>query len=510
MFKFLKDKLKNAIGKFSKDVEEEIKPEDIEEGAEDKTEEPEKGRPLKETEPDKEKIEETEEEPEQESSEPVEKEPEEPPKETEPEKKAEPEKEPEEEPATKEEKAEPEEPVEEDEDISIEPDTLSKPPVLKETIPDEEEHHDDSDLDYEPKVNKGFFSRMKDKVFKPAESEQAESEEKVTIKETEQPDDSAEETQEVEEKAEEQAEVKAEEKLKEDKPKKSIFSKLKDSVTKKSLSEDKFNDMFWELEVALLENNVAVQVIEKIKSDLRGELVDSKVPFGKAQDVIIESLSRSVEGLFDVASVDVLGEARKKKPYTILFVGVNGVGKTTSIAKLAHLLNENGLKCVMAAGDTFRAAAIQQLEEHAKKLNVKLIKHDYGSDPAAVAFDAKKYADAKGMDVVLIDSAGRQHSNSNLMEEMKKMVRVAEPDLKIFVGESITGNDCVEQANSFNETVGIDGIILSKADVDEKGGAAISVSYVTKKPILYLGTGQGYGDLQTFDKQQILKNIGLN
>jgi fused signal recognition particle receptor len=163
----------------------------------------------------------------------------------------------------------------------------------------------------------------------------------------------------------------------------------------------------------------------------------------------------------------------------------------------------------MAAADTFRAAAIDQLQLHADKLGIKLIRHDYGSDPAAVAFDAIKHAEASKKDVVLIDTAGRLHSNTNLMDEMKKIMRVAKPDLKLFVGESITGNDCTEQAKQFDQAVGIDGIILAKADVDEKGGAAISVSYVTKKPIFYLGVGQEYPDLQQFDKDKLIASIGL-
>jgi len=173
------------------------------------------------------------------------------------------------------------------------------------------------------------------------------------------------------------------------------------------------------------------------------------------------------------------------------------------------MFQQNNLSVVMAAADTFRAAAIDQLQLHADKLGIKLIKHEYGSDAAAVAFDAVKHAEATKKDVVLIDTAGRLHSNVNLMDEMKKIIRVANPDLKIFIGESITGNDCVEQAKKFDEAVGIDGILLSKADVDEKGGAAISVSYVTKKPILYLGTGQEYEDLQAFDKNKLLASIGL-
>jgi len=252
----------------------------------------------------------------------------------------------------------------------------------------------------------------------------------------------------------------SEEKVKEQKTKekpieekKGIFSRIKDKVTKRSLSDTKFNDLFWELEVVMLENNVAFEVIEKIKQDLKTQLVDTKVGFGKTEQTILDSLKGSISSLFDVPEVDLLSEIKNKKPYIILFIGVNGVGKTTTIAKLVHFLKNKGISCVVAACDTFRSAAIQQLEEHTKKLDVKLIKHDYGSDPSAVAFDSIKYAKSKNLDVVLIDTAGRQHSNANLMEEMKKMTRIAKPDLKIFVGESTTGNDCVEQAKQFGETV---------------------------------------------------------
>ena len=163
----------------------------------------------------------------------------------------------------------------------------------------------------------------------------------------------------------------------------------------------------------------------------------------------------------------------------------------------------------MVAADTFRAASIQQLEEHAKILKVNVIKHDYNADPSAVAFDGIRHAEAKGIDVVLIDTAGRQHSNANLMDELKKINRVAKPDFKIFIGESITGNDIIEQVEQFNNAVEIDGIILSKLDVDDKGGAAISVSYVTGKPILYYGNGQDYDDLEEFDKEKILEKLEI-
>ncbi|MBW2978321.1 signal recognition particle-docking protein FtsY [Candidatus Woesearchaeota archaeon] len=291
--------------------------------------------------------------------------------------------------------------------------------------------------------------------------------------------------------------------------KKGFFAKIKEKIVTKKISEKQFEDMFWNLEIILLENNVAVEVIEKIKQDLKQILVDKPLPRTKITQQILDSLKNTIEGLFKVEKIDLIQKTKEKKPLVICFVGINGSGKTTTVAKMVKLFQNNGLSCVIAASDTFRAAAIDQLQKHADNLGIKLIKHDYGSDAAAVAFDAIKHAQSKNIDVVLIDTAGRIHSNINLMDEMKKIIRVAKPDLKIFVGESITGNDCTEQAKKFNETIGIDGIVLSKADIDEKGGAAISVSHITGKPILYLGTGQTYEDLKEFDPEIILKSLDL-
>ncbi|HIH32515.1 TPA: signal recognition particle-docking protein FtsY [Candidatus Woesearchaeota archaeon] len=291
--------------------------------------------------------------------------------------------------------------------------------------------------------------------------------------------------------------------------KEGFFSKITETFTKFNLSEERFEELFWELEVVMLENNVAVEVIEKIKNDMKKELMSGKINRKGVEELILKRLKDSIVELFDIEKIDLMHELKKKKPYIIAVIGVNGSGKTTSIAKLTSMFQKKNLKVVLAASDTFRAAAIQQLEEHATRLNTKLIKHDYNSDPAAVAFDAIKYAEAKQMDVVIIDTAGRLHSNTNLMEELKKVVRVCKPDIKIFVGESITGNDCVEQAKEFDKAVGIDAIILAKADVDEKGGAAISVSYVTQKPIIYLGTGQTYDDLKEFDSRLIIESLEL-
>lgn len=293
------------------------------------------------------------------------------------------------------------------------------------------------------------------------------------------------------------------EEVKEEPKKMGFFSKL---VSKK-LDEKKFEDLFWDLEIALLENNVSVKVIEKIKDDLKEALVNQNMKRGKIFEIIKKTLAKSLKEILDFEKFDLMKNIENKKPYVICFFGINGSGKTTSIAKFANMLLKKNKTVVLAAADTFRAAAIDQLQEHADKLDVKLIKQDYGSDPAAVAFDAIKHAESKGIDVVLVDTAGRLHSNANLLEEMKKIIRVSNPDLKIFVGESITGNDCIEQAENFNEAVGIDGIILSKADIDEKGGASISIGYVTQKPILFIGTGQGYDDFEEFNADKVLKTL---
>ncbi len=316
--------------------------------------------------------------------------------------------------------------------------------------------------------------------------------------------------QELTERKEKKEEIKKIEKEIEPEEKKGFFGAIKEKVTTKKISKDQFEKIFWELEVVLLENNVAVEVIEKIKEDLKKEIVDKPLPRRRIEETVTKTLNTSIEQLLNVDSFNLLKKIKTKKPYVICFVGINGSGKTTTIAKMAKLLLNNKLSVVLAASDTFRAASIEQLQLHANKLGVKLIKHNYGSDPAAVAFDAVKYAKSKAVDVVLIDTAGRIHSNVNLQDEMKKIVRVAKPDLKIFVGESITGNDCVEQAKKFNEAIDIDAIILAKADIDEKGGAAISVSYVTQKPIIYIGTGQEYKDLKEFEPSIVMTNLGIS
>ncbi|RJQ15826.1 signal recognition particle-docking protein FtsY [Candidatus Woesearchaeota archaeon] len=390
----------------------------------------------------------------------------------------------------------------------------------KETIIDEKKEEKKLDRTEKKEATRGEYKREEKKpsffksIFGKKEKAEKEVEEEIIDEELE--EEALEKISEKEEEKKEELlkEIKEEEteekKIPEEpKEKKSFFDVLKDTISKVQLSGEKFDEIFWDLEVAMLENNVAVEVIEKIKEDLKRELTKDKIPRKHIDELIKKTLKKSIEELFDVETFDLVKRARQKKPYVIAMIGVNGSGKTTTLAKLAHLFKKNNFSVVIAASDTFRAAAIQQLQEHAEKLQVKMIKHDYDSDPAAVAFDAISHAKAKGIDIVLIDTAGRLHSNTNLMDELEKVIRVNKPDLKIFVGESITGNDCVEQAKIFNELVGIDAIILAKADVDEKGGAAISVSYVTKKPILYLGTGQTYDDLQEFKPALITESLDL-
>ena len=286
--------------------------------------------------------------------------------------------------------------------------------------------------------------------------------------------------------------------------KKSFFSAFK-----KKLTNEKFEELFQELELILLQNNVAIEVVDKIRLTLQEQLIGKNLSTVNLE----EKLKQALESVL-IDSPDFLKEIKTtlatKKPFVILFIGINGSGKTTTIAKVANLLKKEKYSICLAAADTFRAASIEQLQKHADNLQVPLIKKDYGADPASIGFDAIQYAKKHHIDIVLIDTAGRMQNKDSLMREMEKIERVNKPDLRIFVGESITGNDATEQARSFNESIALDGIVLSKADVDEKGGTAISVSYVTKKPILFLGTGQTYDDLEVFDKEKVLKNLGFD
>ncbi len=293
------------------------------------------------------------------------------------------------------------------------------------------------------------------------------------------------------------------------KTRKSIEEVVKtDKKPARWIDEGKIDELLWDLEIGLLESDVAYSVIESIKKDIKEEIKD--VPFTRAKlgDFVETVLKNAISHVLKTNDFDFNEFIEKsKKPVVIMFIGVNGTGKTLSIGKVANLLKKQGKTCVMAAGDTFRAGAIEQLTIHANNLGVKIIKHGPGSDPAAVAYDAIEHAKAKHKDVVLLDTAGRMQTNYNLMDEMAKIKRVAKPDLIIFVGDALSGNDVVEQAKRFNEVVGIDGVILTKVDTDAKGGSSLSIAYTIGKPLLFVGVGQGYDDQIPFNPEWMVENI---
>ncbi len=278
----------------------------------------------------------------------------------------------------------------------------------------------------------------------------------------------------------------------------------------KRLPEATVDEVFDDLEVVLLQSDVALPVVERMRRDLRKQLAGRKLRYGvDAEEAIRTCLEGTVRAILARPPLDLVAAVRStaSKPYIILFVGVNGTGKTTTLAKLAGWLRKNGLSVVIAAGDTFRAGAIEQLLVHGERIGVRVIRQQEGSDPAAVAFDAVSHARSKGVDVVLVDTAGRQHTNENLIEEAKKIRRVVSPQLTVFVGDALSGHDVVEQARMFDKALGIDGLVVTKLDADTKGGAALSLAFVTKKPILFVGTGQGYGDLVPFNPDWMVRRL---
>lgn len=293
-----------------------------------------------------------------------------------------------------------------------------------------------------------------------------------------------------------------------EKEKSGIFS----FVTQKTIYEKDIDDILFELEMSLLESDVALEVAEKIINSVKNDLIGRKIR--RRSDVTEftkEALRKAISEILGVETQDLKEMAQNARktgePLKIMFVGINGTGKTTTIAKIATFFTNEGYTPVIAASDTFRAGAIEQIGTHAENIGVKLIKHKKGADPAAVAYDAVEHAKAKGKEIVLIDTAGRMQTNVNLMDEMKKIKRVVKPDLIIYVGDSLTGNDAVDQATKFDEAVGIDGIILTKADADAKGGAALSIGYVINKPILFLGVGQSYQDIMEFKPEWMVDQL---
>ncbi|MCS7115082.1 MAG: signal recognition particle-docking protein FtsY [Nitrososphaerota archaeon] len=294
---------------------------------------------------------------------------------------------------------------------------------------------------------------------------------------------------------------------------KSGLSSLVNKVTTTELKAENLRPILSEFELNLIENDVAVPVAERICSELGKRLNGVQVKRLEDKKKIVEENLREVllEIMLTKNKIDLFKaieeKRRKKEPFVIVFVGINGTGKTTTIAKVAKLLTAKGYTVVLACSDTYRAGSIEQLENHAKRLGIRMIKHKYGADPAAVAYDAISHAKAQGIHVVLIDTAGRMQTNRNLMSELAKIKRVVNPDMTILTVDSLTGNDAVMQAEEFQKSVGIDATILTKVDADVKGGSALSVTYVTHKPILFVGTGQKYDDLEEFQPEKFVDMI---
>ncbi len=291
----------------------------------------------------------------------------------------------------------------------------------------------------------------------------------------------------------------------------SFTRRLGETLAKKELSGEEFERIFSDFEVTLLEGDVAVEAVERLKELLKKELVGLKVPrFKGAERAVMERVRDAIKGLLVKGRInaDITDLVKKgPKPYVIVFMGVNGVGKTTTIAKVAYRLRKAGLLPVIVAADTFRAGAQEQLKIHAERLGIPFIKGKYGADPAAVAMDGVLHAQSSRLDAVLIDTAGRMHTDRNLMEEIKKIVRVVKPRLKVLVLDALVGNDAIQQARWFDSAVGVDAVILTKLDADARGGSALSIILSIDKPIMYVGVGQGYEDLKPYDPDEILNKL---
>jgi fused signal recognition particle receptor len=274
------------------------------------------------------------------------------------------------------------------------------------------------------------------------------------------------------------------------------------------IRETDIKDALDELEIVLLENDVAFPVTEEILVHLKKELVGRHRKIGESVDLIV--LTALKTSLKDVLGngFDLISYIRTHEhPVKILFTGVNGTGKTTTVAKVGYFLKKNGFSVVIGAGDTFRAGAIEQIDVHAERIGIKIIQHQQGADPSAVLFDTVQYAVAHTLDVMLADTAGRFHNRANLMNQLEKIRRVMKPDLVVYVDEAVAGNDAVVRAEEFDKTVGADAVVLTKADMDMRGGAAISIAHTIGKPLMFLGTGQGYDDITLFSPDQVIEEL---
>src|ERR687898_882540 len=295
---------------------------------------------------------------------------------------------------------------------------------------------------------------------------------------------------------------------------KKAFSNIISDISKKEISDKDLENTLFDLEIALLESDVAQEVIDDISANLKNKLLGLAVEKDKTPEELIQfHVQKSIyEILTKSGTLDLVKEINSKKenkgsPFIIVFLGINGTGKTTTVAKVANLLHKNGLSVVLAASDTHRAGAIEQLGEHARRLSLKMIHQRYGADPSAVARDAVEYGKKHRVDAILIDTAGRMQTAKNLMDEISKIVQVVKPDLKIFIGDSLAGNDAIYQAKEFFAYTKFDASILTKTDADAKGGSIISITYLTSKPIIYLGVGQNYDDIIPFDLKTFIESL---
>lgn len=288
-----------------------------------------------------------------------------------------------------------------------------------------------------------------------------------------------------------------------------IFTQLKSLITQEvQIQPSELEPMLDELNLALLESDVTLDTADHITSTIKAQLSGKKVEKNRVQAEIQAAVKTALIEVLDRPPLDLLDYIHShEKPVKILFLGPNGAGKTTTLAKIAFFFKQHNLRCVLAAADTFRAAAIEQLQHHGSTIGVPVIKHQYGADPAAVAFDAIAHAKSHGADVVLIDTAGRQETNYNLLKEMEKINRVIKPDLKLFIGEAVAGHALVEQAKAFHAALKLDGVVLTKVDCDAKGGTSFSVSHEVGVPIVLLGTGQEYGDMRSFAPEWLVSNV---
>ena len=391
--------------------------------------------------------------------------------------------------------------------------------VIEETSEDEvEEEIDDVEEEVKEEKKSRFWSRNKDKDEASEEDEVEEEKKSHFWSRSKNKDDDEEEDSEDEDEASEEEEKKSH-----------FWSRNKDKdddvsadgeatgglfsfVREKTIQEKHVDDILFELEMELLQGDVAMEVATEVVDGVKDNLVGKKIKRSSdITELTYNALRDTVAEIIDIPGKSMTEMIEEKKaqgePLVVMFVGINGTGKTTTIGKLANYYLKKGYTPVIAASDTFRAGAIEQVTHHADNVGVKIIKHKKGSDPAAVAFDAVEHARAQGKELVLIDTAGRMQTNTNLMDEMKKIKRVSNPDLVIFVGDALTGNDATEQAKKFNEAIDIDGVILTKADADSKGGASLSIGYVIKKPIMFLGVGQGYDDIMEYDADWMLNQL---